>query len=176
MDVVRNFSFHGEPIEIELSGPYILLIGPLALDGLSADLQTMFEIPRGEIPERIRELSCGVLIGLAHVRDFCQGRYRLGNGDFEETDDEADSSVFDIDSGTVCVIDLDNLRSTAKALTWGRYDAFLQSQAGDNSIWIAIMKEVGGPFFGMLNGDVSTPFRGDGSYRLKPNAPHLMNP
>ena len=176
MEVVRNFFFYGEPIEIELSGPHILLIDPLALDGLSADLQTLYEIPLSEILKRIRELSGGLRIGLAQVRDFCQGRYRLGNGDFEETDDEADTSVFDIDSGTVCVIDLNHLRSTAKALTWDRYDAFLQSQAGDNSIWITIMKEVGGPFFGMLNGDVSTPFRGDGSYRLKPNAPHLMNP
>jgi hypothetical protein len=34
MEVVGNFSFHGEPIEIELSSPYILLIDPLAVDGL----------------------------------------------------------------------------------------------------------------------------------------------
>jgi hypothetical protein len=128
------------------------------------------------MPERIRELSGGLRVGLAQVRDFCQGRYRLGNEDFEQTDNEADFSVFDIDSGIVCVIDLDHLRSTAKALTWDRYDAFLRSQVGDNSILIAIMEQVGGPFFGMLNGNISTPFRGDGSYRLKPNAPHLVNP
>jgi hypothetical protein len=175
MQAVRNFSFRGEPIEFELSCPSILLIDPLALDGLSAELQTMSQIPRSELPEKMRDLSGGLRIGLAQVKDFRQGRYRLGNEDLEESDHEADSSIFDIDSGTVCVIDVDHLGLTAKALTWDRYDAFLRSQVGDNSIWIDIMEEVGGPFFGMLNGDVSTPFRGDGSYRLKPKAPHPVN-
>jgi hypothetical protein len=175
MQTVRNFSFRGEPIEFELSCPSILLIDPLALDGLSAELQTMSQIPRSELPEKMRDLSGGLRIGLAQVKDFRQGRYRLGNEDLEESDHEADSSIFDIDSGTVCVIDVDHLGLTAKALTWDRYDAFLRSQVGDYSIWIDIMEEVGGPFFGMLNGDVSTPFRGDGSYRLKPEAPHPVN-
>ena len=109
MQPVRNFSFHGEPIDSELSASYLVLIDPRARDGLSADVQ------------------------------------------------------------------LNHLRLTAKALTWDRYDAFLRSQVGDNSIWIDRMEEVGGRFFGMLNGDVSTSFRGDGSYPLKPNTPHPVN-
>ena len=40
---------------------------------------------------------------------------------------------------------------------------YASMQAGDNSIWIDIMEEGGGPFFARLNGDVTTPFRGDGS-------------
>jgi hypothetical protein len=175
MQPVRNFSFSGEPIEFELSSPYILLIDPLALDGLSPELQTISEIPRSEIPERIRDLSGGLRIGLIQMSHFRAGRYQLGNEDFEETDEAADPSIFDIDSGTVCVVDLNHLGATAKTLTWDRYDAFLRSQLGDNSIWIDIIEKVGGPFFGMLNGDVSTPFRGDGSYRLKPNTPHPVN-
>jgi len=174
MEPVRNFSSRGEPIEFELSCPSVLLIDPLALDGLSAELQTMSEVPLGDMPEMIRDLPGGLRIGLAQVSHFRIGRW-LGNDDLEETDDGTDPSVFDIDSGRVCIVDLDHAGLTAKALTWDRYDAFLRSQVGDNSIWIDIVEEVGGPFFGMLNGDVSTPFRGDGSYRLKANTPHSMN-
>jgi hypothetical protein len=175
MQPVRNFSFRGEPIEFELSGPYIVLIVPRALDGLGADLQSISEIARGELPERIRGLPGGLRIGLTRISDFRPGRYRLGNEGFEETGGEADPSIFDFDGGTVCVVDLIHLGSTAKALTWDRYDAFLRSQAGDNAIWIDITQEIGGPFFGMLHGDVATPFRGDGSYRSKPNTPHPVN-
>jgi hypothetical protein len=176
MQTVRNFSFRGEPIEFELSCPYIVLIDPLALDGVSAELRTVSELPPSEMQERIRDLSGGLRIGLTQVSSFRKGRYRLGNEDLEEDDDETDSSIFDIDSGTVCVINLDHLGATAKSITWNRYDAFLRSQVGDNSIWIEMMSEIGGPFFGMLNGDVSTPFRGDGSYRLKPNTPRPVSP
>jgi hypothetical protein len=176
MQTLRNFSFRGEPIEFELSCPYIVLIDPLALDGVSAELRTVSELPPSEMQEKIRGLSGGLRIGLAQVSNFRKGRYRLGNEDFEEDDDETDSAIFDIDSGTVCVINLDHLGATAKSITWDRYDAFLRSQVGDNSIWIEMMSEIGGPFFGMLNGDLSTPFRGDGSYRLKPNTPHTVSP
>lgn len=176
MQPIRNFSFRGEPIEFELSCPYMLLIDPLALDGLSAELQAIPQVPRSEMLEMIRILPGGLRVGLSQVSNFRAGRYRLGNEDLEETAEQNAPSIFDIDSGTVCVVDLDHLGLTAKALTWDRYDAFLRSQIGDHSIWIDIMEEIGGPFFGMLNGDVSTPFRGDGSYRLGPNAPHRANP
>jgi len=175
MELVRNFSFRGEPIEFELSSPHILLIDPLALDGLRLDLKAISEVSRSEITESIRDLPGGLRIGHTQMSHFRPGRYRLGNEDLQETDREDDPSIFDIDSGTVCVVDLDHLGSTAKAFTWGRYDAFLRSQVGDHSIWIEMMREIGGPFFGMLNGDVSTPFRGDGSYRLKSNTPHPLN-
>jgi hypothetical protein len=175
MQKVQNFSSRCEPIEFELSCPHILLIDPMALDGLRAELQEICQVPRNEILESLRVLPGGLRIGLAEVSNFHPGGYRLGNEDLEEAGEENAPSIFDIDSGTVCVVDLDHLGLTAQALTWDRYDAFLRSQIGDHSIWINIVKEVGGPFFGMLNGDVSTPFRGDGSYRLKPNAPHPLN-
>lgn len=176
MQAVRNFSFRGEPIEFELYSPYILLIDPLALDGMSAELKTMSNVPRSEMQERIRDLAGGLRIGLAQVSDFRRGRYQLGNEDFEEAHEDDDPSIFDIDSGTVCVVDVDHMGRTAKAFSWDRYDSFLRSQVGDDSIWIQMMEEIGGPFFGMLNGDVSTPFRGDGSYRLKANTPHPVSP
>src|SRR6516165_9960470 len=101
MQIVRNFSFRGEPIEFDLSGSSILLLDPLALDGLSADLQTMSEIPRNQIPERVRDLPGELRIGLTQMSDFRLGRYQLGNEDLEEADEEADPSIFEIDSGTV---------------------------------------------------------------------------
>jgi len=174
MQPIRNFSFAGEPIELELACPHIVLIDPLALDGLSAELQTLSESSQSEIAEGLRDLSGGLRIGLASVGNFRPGRYKLGNEDLEESDNEIASSIADVDSGTICFVDLHHLGLTAKALTWGRYDSFLRSQVGDNSIWMEIVEEVGGPFFGMLSGDVATPFRGDGSYRLKPHAPHQV--
>jgi hypothetical protein len=147
----------------------------LLLDGVSAESQGMSEVPLGDMPEMIRDLPVALRIGLAQVSHFRIGRYWLGNDDLEETDDQTDPSVFDLDSKTVCIVDLDHVGLTARALIWDRYDAFLRSQMGDSSIWIDIVEQVSGPFFGMLNGDVSTPFRGDGSYRLKANTPHSMN-
>jgi hypothetical protein len=171
MESLRNFSFRGEPIEFRLSCSWILLIDPLALDGLSADLQVISKTALNEIPAMIHDLPGGLRIGVTEISDFSPGMYSLGNQDVEETRDGDAISTFDVDSGTVCVIDLKHLGLTAKVLTWNRYDAFLRSQAGDNSIWVDMVTEIGGPFFGMLNGDVSTPFRGDGRYRLKPGRP-----
>jgi hypothetical protein len=175
MEPLRNFSFRGEPIEFRLSCPYVLLIDPLALDGLSADLQVISEARLDEIPAMTHNLPGGLRIGVTEISDFSPGMHSLGNLDFEEADDEDSLSTFDIDSGAVCVIDLEHMGITSKALTWNRYDAFLRSQAGDNSIWVDIVTEVGGPFFGMLNGDVATPFRGDGTYRLKPGRPRPLS-
>jgi hypothetical protein len=150
------------------------LIDPLALDGLSAELQVMFRSPVIERSEMIRSLPGFLRVGIQHVGNFRVGTYRLGNEDLEKTDEEDAVSTFDIDSGTLCVVDLNHIGSTAEALTWDRYDNFLRSPVGDNSIWAKITEEIGGPFFGMLSGDVGTPFAGDGRYRLRNDAPHAV--
>src|SRR5208283_2800934 len=90
------------------------------------------------------------------------GLYRLSPEDFEERwsddvdeddedghveDDEsgndddrldfgghtADDRIFDIDTGTLIVVDLDHLGALAKILPWERYDRALQSPTGDDS-------------------------------------------
>jgi hypothetical protein len=139
MQPIRNFSFAGEPIELELACSHIVLIDPLAQDGLRAELQILSGSPQSEIAEGLRDLSGGLRIGLALVGNFRPGRYKLGNEDIEETDNETDSSIVDVDSGTICFIDLHHLGLAAKALTWDRYDSFLRSQVGDNSIWMEIV-------------------------------------
>ena len=174
MERPRNFSFQGEPIEFTLSSSRVILIDPLALDGLATELQSISSSPPSEILSRIRSLPGFLRVGIHQVSNFRPGTYSLGNDDLEKANDEDDASVFDIDSGTLCVLDLNHLGSTAKALTWDRYDNFLRSPAGDNSIWAEITEEIGGPFFGMLSGDVSTPFGGDGRYRLRSNAPSFV--
>jgi hypothetical protein len=78
MQLARNFSFAGEPIEFELSCAHLVLIDPLALNGLSAGLQAVSDAPRSETAERFLDLSGALRIGLALVEDFRPGRYRLG--------------------------------------------------------------------------------------------------
>lgn len=55
----------------------------------------------------------------------------------------------------------------AGALTWERYDAWLQRAAGDDSVLEAITADAGGPCFAMLTSDADSPFSGDGgTFRL----------
>lgn len=172
MNDARNFSFSGEPIEFALSCPFVVLIDPIALDGLNAELQAISYSPLAERPKLIRLLPGFMRVGVEPIDRFHPGIYRLGNEDLEETDDQEAAGTFDIDTGTVCVVDLNYLGPTAKTLTWQRYDNFLRSPTGDNSLWVEMTQEIGGFFFGMLSGDISTPFRGDGRYKLRSGAPH----
>ncbi len=169
---IKNFSFDGQAIEFELSVPFIVLIDPIALDGLSAELKAICNLPIMDRPEKIRCLPGFLRVGVQQVEGFRPGKYRLGNEDVEETGEAGLLGAFDIDSGAICVVDLNYLGQAATALTWERYDSFLRSPRGDDSIWMQITNEIGGSFFGMLNGDVSTPFQGDGRYKLTIGAPH----
>jgi len=175
MNDVRNFPSGDEPIEFMLSSPLVVLIDPIVLDGLSAELQAICDSPISERTAMIRVLPGFMRVGVQQVVSFRPGAFRLGNNDFEETDEEESAETFDVDTGTVCIIDLNSLRSTAKTVRWERYDRMLRSTTALESIGIEMIKEFGGPFFGMLSGDISTPFRGDGRYRLRSKAPHAIS-
>ena len=41
-----NVSFNGDPVDVELTSPYVVLIDPLALDGLRDRLQRVSQCPR----------------------------------------------------------------------------------------------------------------------------------
>jgi hypothetical protein len=80
----------------------------------------------------------------------------------------------DIDTGSLVVVDLDHLGALARILPWERYDHALQSPNGDDSRFMEICDELGGAYFGIISSDASTPFQGDGTYRLRKGAPHAV--
>lgn len=125
MSVSTNASLDGRPVRLDLQSPRLVLIDPLALDGL-LDLDS-----------------------------------------FESVDaHDPDPGVFEIDSGTVVVIDLSALLPVASTLTRDGYDYFLQSPIGDDSRLMAINDDVGGSRFAIISADASRPFSGDGPFRL----------
>jgi hypothetical protein len=61
-----------------------------------------------------------------------------------------DEHVFDTDSGSLLIVDLDYAGKLARIRTFNRYDRALQSPAGGDSAFQAVIDELGGPFFGIL--------------------------
>jgi hypothetical protein len=166
-----NASFDGRPVRIVLESRHIVMIDPLALDGLSEQLAEI-----GELPEAKQLLSLqalgehGLRIGVQGVGSAGPGTYQIGLDSFVAADAAGtDPGVFDIETGTVVVIDLRALSAVARAFTWDRYDALLQAPVGDDSMLADMNQEVGGPRFAILSADAESPFTGDGAFRLSAN-------
>lgn len=165
---ITNASHDGRPARFELQSDKLVLIDPIALDGLRDELGAVSGAPPSEQPGMLQALAAqGLRIGLAELAAFQPGVYELDNDSFEPVDaDNPEPGVFQIDTGTVVVIDLSALLPVANALTWDRYDEFLQSPIGDDSRLMAINDDVGGPRFAIISADASRPFSGDGAFRL----------
>jgi hypothetical protein len=191
-----NVSFDGQPIEFWVSAPFIVLLDPLVLDGWSRDFQCL-PIDLEDRIEFILSLPTSMRVGVQEIAGFRPGLYRLSPQDFhqlrsddrddgdvdgEESEDDvdrvnfagraADDRLFDIDTGSLIVVDLDHLGALARILPWERYDHAFQSPMGDDSRFEEVCYELGGAFFGIILSNVGTPFRGDGTYRLRKGAPH----
>jgi len=202
MSQCSNVSFDGQPIEFLVSVPFIVLIDPLVLDGWSKDFESLPSALAGRI-EFIQSLPTSMRVGVQEIIGFRPGLYRLGPEDFKEVwsddpdaDDEdvdidgdlsdddvdrltlegraADDRIFDIDTGSLIVVDLDHLGLLARVLPWERYDHALQSPKGDDSRFNEVCEELGGAYFGIISADAGTPFQGDGTYRLRKSAPHRV--
>jgi len=170
---IKNVSDGRGPIEFQMSSSLLVLIDPLVLDGLSAELQKLSPSEVAANPELIRALQGPMKVGLHCVEGFVPGAYRMANDDLESADgSQADVGVFEIDTGTLILVDLGYLSRLAQILTWERYDRALRGC--EDSTWLRFVEELGGPFFGILWGDIDTPFRGDGTYRVKSGAPRLV--
>ncbi len=166
-----NASFGGQSARFDLRTPQVLLLDPLALDGLRDELIELATLAPDQQRERIRALGTqGLRLGFQDVPAFEPGSYELDVYAFEAVDaDAADLGVFQTDSGTVVVIDVGALEPVARVLTWDRYDALLQTPLGDDSALEALNREVGGPCFAIVSADASVPFSGDGAFRLRPD-------
>ena len=166
-----NASFDGRPVRMQLASKYIVLIDPLALDGLSGQIAQIGALPVSEQLPKLKALAeHGLRVGVQEVETAGPGLYDIGLDSFEAAGaTETDPHVFDIDTGTVVLIDIQALSAVARALTWDRYDAMLQAPLDDDSILAAINLEVGGPRFAIVSADAASPFTGDGAFRLKAN-------
>ena len=162
-----NSSFDGRPARVQLDSNHVVLIDPLALDGLSQQLADAGELADAERFSSLRALADhGLRIGVQHL-NVAPGTFEVGPNSFESADADDVAGVFETDSGTVVLIDGGALGAVARAFTWDRYDALLQAAAGDNSILAAMNAEIGGPRFAIVSADAETPFSGDGSFRLR---------
>ena len=167
-----NASFDGRPITLHLESNHIVLIDPLALDGLSGELEAIGAAERDEQLARLAALSRhGLRIGV-HSTDAAPGTYEIGLDAFEPSGpNELHPGTFDVESGAVVLIDLAALSAVARAFSWERYDTMLQSPVGDDSLLEELNNEVGGPRFAIFSADSGSPFTGDGSFRLRAGIP-----
>jgi hypothetical protein len=168
-----NASFDGRPVTLRIESPYLVLIDPMALDGLSSQLA---ELSAASQSDRLAALHAfgkyGLRIGVHSVGELPPGLYEIGLDAFEpSTSDQEDTRAFDIDSGTVVVIDLGALSAVAGVFTWDKYDLLLQAPVGDYAILEEMNHAVGGPRFALIAADASTPFTGDGAFQLRTGTP-----
>lgn len=164
-----NASFDGGPVRFDLQSHAVVLIDPLALDGLRGELQAVGAAPQPEQSGMLRALAAqGLRIGFQELPAFKAGAYELDPDSFESVDaNDPHLGVFECDSGAVVVIDLSALSAVSRILTWDRYDNLLQSPIGDDSRLMEINEEVGGPRFAIISADASRAFSGDGAFRLR---------
>jgi hypothetical protein len=164
-----NASFDGRPVRFQLESGHVVLIDPLALDGLSEQLAQIGQLPESERFSKLQALGeHGSRIGVQTVGGAAPGMNQIGLESFEAADArDSDPGVFDIDTGTVIVIDGGALSAVARALTWDRYDALLQGSGEDDPILAELNRETGGPRFAIVSADAESPFSGDGAFRLQ---------
>ena len=166
--VTTNASFDGGPVRLDVQSGRLVLIDPLALDGLHDELTAVSAAPPSEQRTMLQALGAqGLRIGFEELSAFQPGVHQLDLEAFESVDArDSHPGVFEIDSGTVVVIDLSALSAVARALKWDRYDELLQRPVGDDSLLEEINADVGGARFAIISADAGRPFSGDGAFRL----------
>lgn len=167
---VHCCSFDGRPVIFEMATPSLVLIDPLALDGLSSELQSIDVQARDPIAA-IAPYSGYLRIGVHTILNFRPGLYRLALTDFIHSESGDDPRDFDIDSGNVVAIDFTSLGAVARHLDWDTFDSLLRSPVDDESVCREIVHAVGGPCFAIVSAHSATPFDGDGCFRLNDSAP-----
>jgi hypothetical protein len=162
-----NASFDGESAEFSLESDTLVLIDPIALDGLASEIIKLSAADRQAQVSGLAELGQrGLRIGLHRVPNFKPGMYRVNLNSFKTASVEHGPGVFEIDTGTVVIIDLSALGLVAQALTWDRYDELLQAESGDHSLLSSLNAEVGRPAFALISADSASAFTGDGAFEL----------
>jgi hypothetical protein len=163
-----HVSFDGSPVRMYLSSPFLVLVDPLTLCGLTPELLRLRSLPLTDRPAALTRLSTTLRIGVHEVQDFRAGTIELRPADLERAAGSgSDSRVVDVDSGSIVFVDLAYLPDVAAAFTWERYDRALRAPRDDFSAFTAMLPNPQRPAFALLSGTVGTAFAGDGTYRLK---------
>ncbi len=166
----QHVALDGGTVRFEVRSRYIVLIDPLALDGLASELMALSDASEQARLARIRYLGAEPLrIGVHDLGVARPGRYELSAASLEQAEDiPSDSSVVTVDSGVIVLVDLDAHPDVARALTWDRYDWWLQQPRDDHRVLHEITRDAGGPRFAILGSNAdTTEFGGDGCYRLR---------
>src|SRR5688500_16624573 len=102
-----NASFDGRPIRLQIESGHLVLIDPLVLDGLSQQLAEVGRLPVAEQFSKLHALGeHGLRIGVQELGGAAPGTYEVGLSCFKVADEsDTDASIFDIETGTVVVID-----------------------------------------------------------------------
>lgn len=165
---VKNTSFDNQPIEIKMDSRYLVLIDPLALDGLSEKLSSNPNPIATNPIELLAQYSEPLRIGMYEIPDFIPGDYQISSSDLTSAEsDDKSSEIVDIDIGEMIVVDFSHLSDVAKNLAWEQYDLYLQSPVGDDTVILSIIEKIGGAYFGIISSDENTEFIGDGSYKIR---------
>jgi hypothetical protein len=128
---LANVSLAEKSATFQLSSPTLVLIDPLALDGVSEAVAQIGEAPPSERAGLIPGLPGHLKTGLHTVENFRPGAYALDLDDFEDGGDAEDVGVFSIDSGTVVVIDMDHLADVARNFAWEAWDLVPQDDVSE---------------------------------------------
>ena len=175
MPRTANISFNTEPVDFNLNSRYVVLLDPLALDGLRGALSSLGANEKVHPWESIARMNSGFLrVGVHEVEKFKPGMYRLHFVDIIAASDSAsETGACDIDSGTLIVVDYACFSTFVRSLTWERYDQALQSPVDDYSRFDSISQEIGGPYYALMSSDAERggDFVGDGSYMLRHGSP-----
>jgi hypothetical protein len=144
---IQHSSDNTDSVEFLLETGLVVLIDPLALDGLKDTFDAQFTSRLVADERAVLSLPGGLRVGVHRVPAFTPGRYCLSRADIQEIEpsksDDA-PAVFDIDTGTLIAVDVRYLPVLAQVLTWQRYDWLLQSPVDDRSRWDEIVRESGG--------------------------------
>jgi hypothetical protein len=166
-----NIAFDGSPVEFEAPSGYVVLIDPLALDALAAEIAALAGQP---LEARLRALAAmpGFLqVGVQPIPPGTGHHVEVTLDDFEAVGEMTGPGIVDVDSGAMIVADLDGLPRLASVLTWDRYDWLLQAPLGDTSRERDMTADTGGPSFALFSGEAGRAFAGDGAYRFRPGCP-----
>jgi hypothetical protein len=169
-----NISFDGTPVEFEAPSGYVVLIDPLALDALAAEIGALAGQP---VDARLRALAAmpGFLqVGVRRIPPGDGHRVQVTLDDFDAAGEMTGPEIVDIDSGAMILADLDSLPRLASVLTWDRYDWMLQAPLGDTSREAELTAEVGRPCFALIGGEADRAFAGDGAYRFRRGRPRRV--
>ena len=183
-----NISKRGQPVEIRLDSPYIVVTDPILLVKLAhlfAELPPSSECDPSEVLLGILARShMRMFFGCYKVTDFEPGLYGFDVADIVSASDErpegAEGSLafIDVETASMAAVDYDHLPAFSGMMTWEDYKDAMLTEVGDTRLFDEVAERLGGPYFAVImSPGIASPyeFKGDGTYTLVPGAVHRVD-